>query len=364
MNWTEQSKEIISTMRINHLYWRNTVSETYAALSFAMPGEVVALTGPSRAGKTRLLSVMEEMLLPPRSSMEPGIMPVVSVLAANCSVNGRFSTKSFAIRALKALKHPFLSVGNGGDEWDIRMLQKLERIPEHTLRQAWEEALIRRKTRYVFIDETQHVGYAGSGLKEAAAILDSWKCLAQTTNTVLVLSGAYPLLQVLSQSPHLLGRKTQIHLPRYKMNIEGLSAFGSILLAYSEHLVLPQGVESLRQWERLLYQETFGCIGLLEKWLRRALTHAHVSGAEALEKTHFLQTRMPATDLKEIAREIDEGEKYLQEHMELPPDDPDVSPGEPEQASEPPKTKTPKKSARKPKPFRTKPRNYPIGGRV
>ncbi|WP_455387577.1 AAA family ATPase [Petrachloros mirabilis] len=364
MAWARQSSQQIHTLRINHRNWKQATSETFAALSFAVPGEVIAITGPSRAGKTRLIETMEEMLAPPQPLLAPGIMPVVSVLATNCSVRGTFSTKSFTLRALRALNHPFFSNGEHGGNWDLNILRKLERIPEHVLRQAWEEALVARKTRYLFIDEAQHVARANSGLKEAAAILDSWKCLGQATNIVIVLVGAYPLLTVLKQSPHLLGRKTQIHLPRYRADIDDLQEFSTILLAYSEKLVLPRSVPSLRQWEPLLYKETFGCIGLLEKWLRRALTLVHANGEEVLQKKHLLATRMAAADLKEIAKEIEAGEKHLREHMDLLPDDLDDSAEEPQHDLEPPKKEAKEKPKKKPKPFQAKPRNNPIGGRV
>ena len=75
----------------------------------------------------------------------------------------------------------------------------------------------------------QHILRFYGGLKAAAAFLDSLKSLAQDTKIILVLVGAYPILDALNLSPHLLGREDPIHFPRYSINKEDIVVFGSEL---------------------------------------------------------------------------------------------------------------------------------------
>lgn len=350
MSWAKESISIIARKRIPHRNWTNALSETFSALNAATPGEVVCITGPSRAGKSRLTDELIDMINPPVASRDEGIMPAVPVLATNCSVNGSFSTKSFTLRILKALDHPFYSVGSNGDDWDVEVLKRLDRTPEAVLRVALEQSLNMRKVKYLFIDEAQHVMYA-RGKVTAEAILQSLKCLAQSEGTVLVLVGAYPLLEVFSKAPHMVGRKHQIHLPRYYNRIEDIRAFDQILREYSKDIILPRNVSSLCAWNELLYGETMGCIGLLSKWLRRALSLVDARGDEELTFDHILESRMSAIDLEAIADEIVKGEEMLR-------------PKETNVVKFKPKSKdNSKKKKSKRKAFQKKPKRYSIDGR-
>ena len=353
MTWAKESISIIARKRIPHRNWTSALSEAFSALNAATPGEVVCITGPSRAGKSRLIDELIDMINPPIGLRAEGIMPAVSVLATNCSIAGGFSTKSFTLRALKALEHPFYSIRDYEDEWDMEVLRRLDRTPETVLRIALEQSLISRKVKYLFIDETQHVMYArGKGNRAAESILQSLKCLAQSTGTVLVLVGAYPLLEVLCDAPHMVGRKHQVHLPRYYNRIEDIRAYEQILREYSKDIILPSAVGSLCEWNEILYGETMGCIGLLCNWLRRALALVDARDDEELTLDHILETRRSAVDLEAIADEIVHGEKMLEPRvnniikLEAKP------------------KKISNKKKRKRKAFQKKPKRYSINGRV
>src|SRR5262245_10147622 len=118
------------------------------------------------------------------------------------------------------------------------------------------------------------------------------------------VGGAYPLLDVVRLSPHLIGRKHNIHFPRYRPIPEDLVAFEEILEAYSQYLQLPKGISSLRDWREPLYEGSLGCIGLLEGWLREALALAMAREALSLTVEHLMSTRKSDSDLAELAREI------------------------------------------------------------
>lgn len=305
------------------------------------------MTGPSRGGKTRLMQELE-LLIVGRSKPNDGKLPVVMVNATNCSQGGLFSTKSFTLRALNAVNHPFYGGGEDPSSYDADYFARIQRTPETILRPALEKAIRYRGVVFLFVDEAQHVLYAKGRAAGAAAILDSWKCLAATTGVVLVLVGAYPLLDAISLCPHLIGRKRQVHLPRYLTDADDRAEFDAILRVYDAHLRLGPGLESLTEMSDYLYDGSFGCIGLLEGWIREALAVAHAGQHEFLTKDHFGCVTKLTREREMIAKEIAEGERLLADMRAPGEESPTVSPS----------------NKRKPKgkPFRRNPRRYKTGG--
>src|SRR5690606_15915223 len=171
------------------------------------------------------------------------------------------------------------------------------------LRQALERALRHRNVRYLFIDEAQHVRYANRQSLAPCAVMDSWKCLAQTCGLVLIVVGAYPILDLLHNSPHMLGRKKQIHLSRYGIGEDDLMEFAKIVRSFERALggFVPPGF--LLKHTQLLHERTCGCIGLLKAWLKHSVTLASISNTQI--NAAILQKAMISdSDLLRINREI------------------------------------------------------------
>lgn len=293
---------------IDHRNWVEALSEAFSLLVCANPGEMVCITGPSRAGKSRMIQKLIELLFGKDYDSDPFVMPCIVVEAVNSGPNGSFSTKAFTQRMLKAVKHPVLSITD--DNEDYFAYQKLERTTESTLRLALERAFVARKTKYLFIDEAQHAHYTSKSMA-AHAVMNSWKCLAQTSGLVLVLVGAYPILDILRNSPHMLGRKHQVHLPRYQMTSDDIKEFSKIITVYEGRLDISDSLAgSFRSVRELLYNGSLGCIGLLSAWLLRAEARGSITGS-GITKSLLEKTMLPNADLLEIEREIVAGEKSL-----------------------------------------------------
>ncbi|MGY8775352.1 ATP-binding protein [Spongiibacter tropicus] len=299
----------IKGLRIQHRNWTRALSESFALLTVASPGDVICITGPSRAGKSRLIQELVRLLCGEDRFYQTGLLPAVVVEAVNSGPNGLFATKAFTQRMLDAVKHPILSVEGALLDVDPAVM-KAHRTTEAALRLALERALRARKTRFLFIDEAQHVRYVSKTAMGGYAVLDSWKCLAKDAGVVLVVVGAYPLLDILNNSPHLLGRKNQVHLPRYSAVPDDIAEFGRILAHYDQLVDLGVGCSSLVKYGQLLYEGSVGCIGLLRKWLLHASVIAS-SRSESLSESLLLETRPPAADIEAISREIAHGETYL-----------------------------------------------------
>jgi len=333
-------------VKITHRNWQIALAEAFALIVSASPGEVVCITGPSRAGKSKLISELRLLLCGKDMFHRTGKMPSVVVEAVNTGPNGSFSTKSFTLHMLNAIRHPIFSESVSDLEESL-IYHKTDRSTEASLRIALERAFVVRGTKYLFIDEAQHAKYAGKASMGAYAVMDSWKCLAQTSKLVLVLVGAYPIVDILQNSPHMLGRKKQVHLPRYRPISGDIDAFSQILASYDAILDLDGGVKSLTQFGELIYEGTFGCIGLVRSWLSQASAIARLEGT-GINKEILERTKKPDADLVSIREEIESGEEYFDS---LSPD----------------RVKTKRKttrSNRKGKPFKRKPERIPPGNRI
>ncbi len=360
MDWIDVALKQIATQCIPHREYARVLSEALSMLSIAYDGEVLCITGPSRVGKSRIASEVARLATGATDFSEDGLMPVVYVDAENVAMEGTFSSKHFTFQILQALEHPIYGVPKPDDKWGVELARLIHNTPEWTLNASLDHALKIRKTKYLCIDELHHILYARRGEAEAAAILDAWKCRARKLGLVLIFVGAYPMLKVLGLTPHLIARKHQLHLARYSMSREDLLVFYQILDFYSSFLKFPPGVTSLRDWAPLLYQETFGCIGLLLTWLRRALALAKTEGSKFLRKELVMRTRQSKAELASIASEIREGEDALRA-SECDGVEPDVA----RVSSDEESIQTSKRKVKsRGRPFQRKPRRYKLGGRV
>jgi len=348
-HWSQSAIEKIKVLRVAHVRYEVVVGDVFNALAAALPGEVVVVVGPSRVGKSCAITEALDLIFG-HSQFDAYTRPHVLIQAENASTLGAFSTKAFMRAGCEAIEHPLYGVAARDDPWREKLDARIQRTSEGMLRSAFEHGLQKLKTRYVVVDEAHHVGYVPKP-GAAVAILDSWKCLAQKTQTVLVLVGSYALLDILAQAPHLLGRQRPVEFPRYRQEQqEDLLAFAQVLEAWSAPLRFEEGVMSLRKWERLLFTHSFGCIGHLSMWLRSALARAGSRNCDIFSEALLLQTCLPASQEKEIAAEIFRGEQAFRaaETLLLPPN--------------PPEKKAPaRKSTRKP--FQRATRRFPYQGR-
>lgn len=346
-NKLEKIIDALNRTKISHRRFESAVNELFAMASVAPAGEVVCLYGPSRVGKSRALNELERLLVGGGGEWGPGEMPLIRINARNASTSGYFSTKSFMMAALSAVRHPVYGSPLEDDRWGTAFGHRLHRTSEGTLSLALEHALMRRRTKYVVIDETQHLNYLPGSRERAASVLDSWKCLAADTGVVLIISGTYPLLPILTLSPHLLGRNHPVHFARYSSTKEeDVIEYERVLAAYSEWI--PTSASSLRVWNRSLFNGSFGCVGHTARWLRHALSKARVRGETRLSRQTLAETMIKGEFRDSILREIEFGEAFLGGSGHTAPARAVISR---------------EGKRRTTRPFKAKPRSHPRGGR-
>jgi len=237
-------------------------------------------------------------------------MKAVMVDAENSAKNGEFSTKDFMISCLKAIHHPIYGIPAPEDQWGLKLDQLVNKTSEATLRQAFERALELRQTEYLVIDEAHHVMYVPGGDAAAARVLDSWKCLANKTKVKLVLSGSYKLLPLLGLAPHMVGRQGPLDFGRYGTTPSDVDNWEQVIRKFSELLKF-EDQESLSTWNKVLFDGSLGCVGLLSRWLRSCLASMHSDGLHVLTLDILLSDRLPAVQESKLLEEILVGEHDL-----------------------------------------------------
>jgi hypothetical protein len=343
----EQCKKYVDVIRslvIEHSEYSRVLEEAYTHLALADADTVVMVVGPTRVGKSSIRRVIADRLSPRDSGTTSRFRHTVCVEAANAQ-GGLFSMKHLTLRALAEVSHPIY--GHTEDMPD--QLPKSLRISrsETYLRLALEKAMIYRQTRWFLVDEAHHLLRVGRR-ERAADILDSLKCLGNTTGAAIGLFGGYDLLDAGLASAHLNGRMRIAHFRRYGDSNEDVHEFDRVIELLDRAAPSAAGF-SLLQYRDALRDGSVGCIGMLLVWVKAALALAATEGEfQGLAKRHFVATRFE-NQLQEIREEIEKGEALL-ERIKFPKDPPYQA--KPDDAK-------PKKGAVKP--FTRRPARDPVG---
>lgn len=288
-----------------HFLFQRTFNVAFKMLQNVQEGRVVALVGPSRAGKSLLQTILIDEL---RRGLRPEHGDDIPILRieADLSDRQRMNLKAFTIDALTALKHPvFLDWGDLKE--DERRIKA--RIPETDLRPMLVKALKARKTLYLFVDEAHHLLMTHRG-QLRSDILDSLKNICNKANVVLVLFGGYTLLNGLFHSAHLNGRLDLIHFPPYTSSEEGLEEFASVLASIQENFplhdtnLLIDRAATLREW-------CWGTFGGAMDLIRSADARRLAEKAKYLEFRHFEAARLPAKPLLVLTDDVRDGMRFF-----------------------------------------------------
>lgn len=310
MSWANEAIEKVENLRIPHRNYEIAKLDISSALLTMVPEEMLLIVGPTGAGKSLLAKQLRPMILGAAGATEGKHAPVITMSAMSASVNGKFSTKDFALTAMQAVRHPFYALEQEG--WrDSKRLSLVDRTAQGVFRVALKNAFAELHTKFWVIDELQELKHIPGGIKGMSAFMDSLKGSVVDTKVRIIAISTYEILRVLLQSTHLLRRKIQVHFPRYRSDTkEDVIAFDQILKVFSECIRF-EGSKSLRDWNEYLFRGSLGCIGLLVPWLRDALRMAWISNSRTLQFSHFECRRRSASELGAIEAEILEGEELL-----------------------------------------------------
>jgi len=355
--WVAQIVNRLNAKIVHHRNYSSARARLHSALLVRQPGEAIALTGPSRGGKTSIVKEVARIHNPEDERSLMARRPVVLIRARNKSDKGQFTTRAFYLNALKAIRHPFFVLTGEDLVRNADLIRRMHNDSNDVLCDILENALEILGVKYLIIDEAQHIRYMVGKDVTASQVLESLKTLAEAIGCVIVFVGAYPILPVLKLAPHIVGRDYIVDIPRYRAGERSdMLAFEQTLQWFSKDIKFASGVKSLRDWNDLLFDGSLGVPGLLNAWVRNALSEMLARGDSRLGLEHIRFARKPGPDDSELLSEIEAGEEYLAEwdYKESPEPAP----------NEGADSKGKKKGKSKGKPFQAKPKRRAAGGRA
>ena len=353
-HWAEVTANRINTSIIPHFTYNITKQRLVSETLVRKGGECLVITGASRIGKTSIAMALEELLNPTDCSELMARRPVVRFTCRNRADKGQFSTKAFYLDALEGIGHPFFTNDSTDLKENMDAIRRQDRETNSSLEAILENILKLLRTKYLIIDETQHLRYMVGGVQSSLQMLEFFKTLAEKLDIVLIFIGAYPIVNVMQLSPHLLGRTYTIEMKRYRPDCEHSSQhFVKLLGWYSEDIQFEHGAGGLCMWQEELFQGSLGIVGLLSAWIRDAMAEMLARGDEKLALRHFKATRKPTGDLEKMLLEISDGEAHFEDVGEI---------ADTHSALESHTVKDAKNKNHRP--FQAKPERRPEGGRL
>jgi hypothetical protein len=292
---------LLRDLKLEHDNFRVAYSRSFAQAALAPPGQVIAIVGPTRVGKTTLSRRLSADLVKAKPGRLERSIPLARVEAATTN-QGKFSTKHFTLRFLEELADPI----NMGELVGFRRNQS-----ETHLRIQLERCIRYRETSFLIVDEAHHLLRTPSQIR-SAEVLDTLKCLGNSTGLVIILLGGYELLQSCFSSAHLNGRLTVIDFPPYTASADSSRELDRIFVTLDEMLPFATG-NSLLGSRDFIFSGSLGCLGLLIGWTINALAEMQARGEHALRLKHFEVTRL-VEQMRPIKEEIELGQSLLSQH--------------------------------------------------
>lgn len=355
--------KVLAKSRIPHRTFEQAIKRIWQTASVAQPGEVVICVGPSRVGKSRAIrDAMARFERPvdaqSEHSMPPVSRPVLSLRIRNSSKNARLRSKDFYAQALSKQHHPIFGFTDAVDHKGRTLATVIRDTAEDRLVEAFSQTLIAEQTKFLVLDEIQHLRYMEGGRDGPIRMLDSLKTLAEEKGFVLVLAGAYPVLDFLEQTPHLLGRSFDFEFARYRFSDDDKESFCAVLDTIE--VLIPWQGEPLATYLDYLLTNSLGCVGLLMKWFREATTHAGNDDRGAMQLSDLEASVLNRRKRQALLAEIDSGEARW--HRNPPAGSEADDQFRPASAPDNGDSKSP--NPKRKKPFTAKNRNYSLGGRT
>lgn len=305
----EDKLHFLKTLQVKHANLERIAAETIDLLSPGNLAKIVAVVGPTTAGKSTMARDLIPTKLDSARAGEAGNEGGIGYLYADFAANGDRSL------SWKSLYMDLLTLGN-----DIMIPNKYAIVkkdsPEPSfyrshrevwkLRQSVESMLINRKIKALAIDEAYHLSRFGN----YPAVMDTIKSLTDRTGTKILLLGSYQLIDLITQYGQVASRGEIVHFERYRPKSKVDEAeFKKIVSKFQQHWPC----KDTPQFENVsseLMEVSLGCMGLLKSVLCNALQQQLKNG-EKWDPKFMAKAPKSMAQLDVIRIEIEQGEERL-----------------------------------------------------
>lgn len=305
--------------RLVHSKLNWALDQARMAIDYEDEPTVILLYGPSGAGKTTLIEHLMALLMEEHAeemANNPGHIPVTYVRTMSPSKR-EFNWKYFYYLANQSLNDPFAfrkklyRLGNKasgnplltGLSNDVTEIQYVDSLLSN---------IKNRGLRVMFIDEAQHLAEGASWQSENKQV-NHVKTFTDYANSIIFLCGTYDLLPFRTLNGQLSRRIIEIHLPRYRFNeTKDRKCFERILEEFQNAMPFDKKPDLVSHSE-FLYMHSVGCVGVLKKWLNRAVIFAVSKNHPTITLTHLNLTLKDVAACEKMSEDIQKGEMKLAE---------------------------------------------------
>ena len=316
MGFSRARRLLVHDGPVPHIQFKRVRTE----LSSAIKGSpLTVLMGVTGVGKTHLTQYMVNRLNERHG--EPGRIPAVFMVAPTTQ-KSRFSWKAFWMRFLDELEEPL-----PGHKMDPEARAR-------ALRDAYPGSA-RRSSR---LTESQYFEIACSAAKERGLVLlvidealalarsergetlfDQIRVLRELADQEvfrIVLVSTVKIRRDLRRSGVLTRRLATVVFPRYRAGSgytdeENYEYFVRAVVSFMKRLPESARAELTDAQCRMLYENCFGCVGLLCDWYARAIWKCVDSGQTKLSWVHFQSAALTVAERADIAFEAKEAADEL-----------------------------------------------------
>ncbi|MGC2236559.1 MAG: ABC transporter ATP-binding protein [Pyrinomonadaceae bacterium] len=305
-----------------HPNLKKVFDEVNWALKDGLPGSLVFIFGPTGVGKTTLLNLVEKKVLEDYQSIminNPGILPIVSILAENPHI-GNFDWKNYFKKLLRTMLEPLIDCKDDPHRWKQikdeyeKLAANFYRATGGKYRTAFTNTIKNRETKIKLVDDAQHFGVVASGRKRSDQS-NTIKSVAVASGLLIAMFGTYEMLPLRNQNGQVSRRGSDIHFRRYvAKDKRDRKCFITALGTLQRHLPVEIMPDCESHWD-FFYERSLGCIGILKDWFTKTLSYSLRNKKEINIKS-FEHTALSVVQCSNILSEIIQGEADLVESAE------------------------------------------------
>ncbi|MHC6050783.1 AAA family ATPase [Ralstonia solanacearum] len=299
--------EYMKSLCFSHRNLENTLAEVHRQMTPGADFSVTMLVGPTGVGKTTFGRLMVKRLLKQYETEireNPGCIPaVLSEVAAPGAKE--INWQLFYQHCLRDMLVPNWTNSTPEVELNIHGIDRpADRV--RSFRLLFENAIEFRSVRHFVLDEVVHFTDSETDPLQYGNLL---KSLANRSGMNLLLIGAYGSERLSLASGQLARRIGVVEYNRYFDTDEDRAAYGDFLYSLQESIPLKDAV-NLGPHVGLLFEGTFGLVGLTAEIVRRAVVAAAAAGGKWKDEYLFQSMLSPAAFERVVAETL-QGEEHV-----------------------------------------------------